>query len=130
MDWFRDHMKRGMNPRTYYLVAFLVAVLFWIHSLDVEQKALRAKNRAWASAPGAAGAFSTAAHSAVGKGTAVSFDSTPLGWGSDPFGRRVMDVGEVPGKARPAPRGGSAANRAFSPGNHVRPSGQDGAHQR
>ena len=43
MDWFRDQMKKGMNPRTYVLVAFLVLVLVWIHSLDQKRRAIRAR---------------------------------------------------------------------------------------
>ena len=105
MDWFRDQMKKGMNPRTYTLVGFLVVVLLWIHSLDVKQRLLRAKNGA-ISTP-AAMAEPAKAHLADGKGTAASFASTPPGWGRDPFERRVMDAGEEPGKARVAPRDGT-----------------------
>lgn len=105
MDWFRDQVKKGMNPRSYALVGFLVAVLFWIHSLDVKQNALRAKNGAAGSAPAAA--VLAPGRAGVGKGTAASFASTPSGWGRDPFERRVMDAGEEPGKGRVAPRGGT-----------------------
>ncbi len=106
MDWFRHQMKKGMNPRTYVLVGFLVVVLFWIHSLDAKQKALRAKNGAAGAAPGAA----VPAQTRLGdrKGTAASFASTPSGWGRDPFERRVIDAGEEPGKGRVAPRGGTS----------------------
>lgn len=106
MDWFRDQMKKGMNPRMYALVGFLVAVLFWIHSLDVKQKALRAKNGTAGSSPAAV--VPALAHLSDAKGTAASFASTPSGWGRDPFERRVMDAGEAPGKARVPPHGGTA----------------------
>ena len=43
MDWFREQMKKGMNPRTYVLVAFLVLVLVWIQSLDQKRRELRAR---------------------------------------------------------------------------------------
>ena len=99
MDWFRDQMKRGMNPRTYVLVAFLVGVLLWIQALDQKQKALRAKNPAVTLAP--APAIPTVrpeerdpAHASM----------TPPGWGVDPFQRRLADVGESPGAAGPVAR--------------------------
>jgi hypothetical protein len=103
MDWFRDQMKKGMNPRTYVLVAFLVAVLVWIQSIDVKQKSLRARNAAVGSAPAAA-----APAPADRRGSEVLLASTPAGWGRDPFERRVGDSGEEPGRGRVAPRGGTA----------------------
>ncbi|MBI4363951.1 MAG: hypothetical protein HY568_00840 [Candidatus Latescibacteria bacterium] len=104
MDWFRDQVKKGMNPRTYVLVGFLVAVLFWIHSLDVKQKSLRARN----AASGSARVTALAAPEGSKRGNAVAAVSTPAGWARDPFERRVIDAGEQPGRARVAPRGGTA----------------------
>ena len=106
MDWFRDQMKKGMNPRTYVLIGFLVVVLLWIHSLDVRQKSLRAKGAPTGSAPAAA----TAARDGQEHrgGSEAQFAGTPAGWGRDPFERRVGDAGEEPGRARVTPRGDTA----------------------
>lgn len=99
MDWFRDQMKRGMNPRTYVLLAFLVGVLLWIQVLDQKQKALRAKNPAVTLAP--APAIPAVRHEERDPAHA---SMTPPGWGGDPFQRRVADVGDSPGAMRPVPR--------------------------
>ena len=105
MDWFRDQMKKGMNPRTYLLLGFLVAMLLWIHSLDTKAKASRAKAAAVQMTP--APAVPAAARLAEATGPRAA--PTPAGWGSDPFERRVMDLKGSPGKpvssqvAPPAP---------------------------
>ncbi|HYQ96693.1 MAG TPA: hypothetical protein VER38_06745 [Candidatus Eisenbacteria bacterium] len=99
MDWFRDQMKKGMNPRTYVLVGFLVGVLLWIQVLDQKQKALRAKNPAVTLAP--APAIPAVRHEERDPAHA---SMTPLGWGGDPFGRRITDVGESPGAMRTVAR--------------------------
>ena len=105
MDWFRDQMKKGMNPRTYLLVGFLVAMLLWIHSLDTKARASRAKAAAITMAP--APAVPAAAQLAEHTGPRAA--QTPAGWGSDPFERRVLDLKGSPGKpvstnaAPPAP---------------------------
>ena len=99
MDWFRDQMKRGMNPRTYVLVAFLVGVLLWIQVLDQKQKALRAKNPAVTLAP--APAIPAVRHE---ERDAAHASMTPPGWGGDPFQRRLADVRESPGAAGPVAR--------------------------
>ena len=99
MDWFRDQMKRGMNPRTYALLAFLVGVLLWIQVLDQKQKALRAKNPAVTLAP--APAIPAVRHEERDPAHA---SMTPPGWGGDPFQRRVADVGDSPGAMRPVAR--------------------------
>ena len=96
MDWFRDQMKRGMNPRTYVLMGFLVGVLVWIHALDQKQKALRASRPAATLAPAPAIA---SADRQEERDTAHA-SMTPPGWGGDPFQRRVADMGEVPGAMR------------------------------
>ena len=101
MDWLREQVKRGMNPRTYLLVAFLVGTLAWIHSMDERQRALRAKPNASGSQPPAP---AVAAASAVGKrGPSTPTDS---GWGRDPFANRfglaAADLGRA---ARPSQRG-------------------------
>ena len=98
MDWFQDQMRKGMNPRTYALVAALLLVLAWIHSLDVSRKQLRGRNQAGRVA------LPAPAPRVDGRGTQASFAPTPTGWGRDPFERRVFDSGEQAGKARPAPR--------------------------
>lgn len=81
MDWLRGQLKRGMNPRTYVLVAFLVATLFWIQSLDERERALRAK----ASAAGGSPAPAVAVNPALKEGSSTPTDS---GWGRDPFASR------------------------------------------
>jgi hypothetical protein len=103
MDWFRDQMKRGMNPRTYVLVGFLVGVLVWIQVLDQKQKALRAKHPAvtLAQAPAVPAARQEErdpAHASM----------TPPGWGGDPFQRRVADAGESAGTMRSVARAASS----------------------
>ena len=106
MDWFRDQMKKGMNPRTYLLVGFLVAMLFWIHSLDTKQRALRAKAAAITMTP-----VPAVAAVRLAEQTGPRAALTPVGWGSDPFERRVLDLKGSPGKpvstsvAPPAPDG-------------------------
>jgi hypothetical protein len=102
MDWLREQVKRGMNPRTYVLVAFLVATLAWIHSLDERQRALRAKAGAAGSQPPAA---AVAVLAAVKRGSSTPTDS---GWGRDPFANRfgVAPAG-MDRAARPAQRGRS-----------------------
>jgi hypothetical protein len=103
MDWLREQVKRGMNPRTYVLVAFLVATLAWIHSLDEKQRALRARATA-AGSPAPAPATAIAAGEKHGPST-----PTAAGWGRDPFANRF---GTVPagagGAARSAQRGYTA----------------------
>jgi len=105
MDWFRDQMKKGMNPRTYLLVGFLVAMLLWIHSLDTKQRALRAKAAAITMTPAPA----VPAAARLEERTGPRAAQTPMGWGSDPFERRVLDLKGSPWKpvsthvAPPAP---------------------------
>ncbi len=105
MDWFRDQVKKGMNPRTYLLLGFLVAVLLWIQSLDAKQRALRAKAAAVTMTPVPA----TPAAARLAEAPGRRAEQTPAGWGSDPFERRVLDLKEAPGKpvagrvAPPAP---------------------------
>lgn len=100
MDWLREQVKRGMNPRTYVLVAFLVATLVWIHSLDERQRALRAKAGASGSQP------SPAVAAAVAAGKRGPSTPTDSGWGRDPFANRFglvpADLGRA---ARPSQRG-------------------------
>ncbi|HMI32139.1 MAG TPA: hypothetical protein VK527_10415 [Candidatus Limnocylindrales bacterium] len=100
MDSFRDQVKKGLNPRTYVLVGFLVAVLVWIHSLDVKQKALRAKNPAATIAP--APALPAAARLAERGDTRRA--PTPPGWGGDPFARRSADWNDKGAPVRVAVR--------------------------
>ena len=96
MNWFRDQVKKGMNFRTYALLAFLVVVLFWIHSLDAKRRAIRAAMPVVAVAPLAAPA---PARPADRSGARASM--TPAGWGSDPFERRVFDGKESAAAMRP-----------------------------
>jgi hypothetical protein len=98
MDWFRDQIKKGLNVRTYALLGFLVGVLFWIHSLDVKQRALRAKNPAVTIAPGPS---LPAAARLAERGDARGAP-TPPGWGVDPFARRSAEWNDKAGPARPA----------------------------
>ena len=97
MNWFRDQVKKGMNARTYALLAFLVVVLFWIHSLDQKRRAIRAAMPVVAVAP--APAVPASARSADRSGARASM--TPAGWGSDPFERRVFDGKESAAAMRP-----------------------------
>lgn len=102
MDWLREQVKRGMNLRTYVLVAFLVATLAWIHSLDERQRALRAK--AATSGPAMpAPATAVAAGEKHGPST-----PTEAGWGRDPFANRFGVVTAGSGPARTVQRGRSA----------------------
>jgi hypothetical protein len=101
MDWFQDQMKKGMNPRTYVLVGFLVLVLLWIQSLDAKRRELRAKMPSVTLAPAPAAALPArpAEHGDL------RASATPAGWGPDPFERRVFDGKEPAGAARPVARG-------------------------
>ena len=102
MEWLTEQVKRGMNGRTYVLVAFLLATLVWIHSLDERQRALRAKARA-------AGSGVPVPAVAVASGTKRG-DSTPTeaGWGRDPFANRFGTTPAGAGVARPSQRGRTA----------------------
>lgn len=97
MDWIRDQVKKGMNVRTYVMLGFLVAMLVWIHSLDVKRRELRAKTSAITIAP--APAVPSPARLAERSGERSV--ATPAGWGSDPFERRVLDGKESAGAMRP-----------------------------
>ena len=97
MDWFREQMKKGMNPRTYVLVAFLVLVLVWIQSLDQTRRELRARMPAVTVAPAPA--------IPVPVKLAAQGDATPAGWGEDPFERRVFGGKESEAAVRPVARG-------------------------
>jgi hypothetical protein len=101
MNWFRDQMKKGMNVRTYVLVGFLVVTLVWIRSLDQKQKEIRAKAASVTIAPAPAVPLPAMLAARDAKGRA---DATPLGWGSDPFERRVFNGKESAGQARPVAR--------------------------
>ena len=103
MDW-RDQMKKGMNPRTYVLVGFLVLVLVWIQSLDAKKKAIRAAMPAVSIAPAPAVPLTAR----IGEQGAMRASATPVGWGQDPFERRVFDGKESAGAARPVARTGAA----------------------
>ncbi len=100
MDWFREQMKRGMNPRTYVLVGFLVVVLVWIHSLDQKRKEIRARMPEVTIAPAPAVPL-LARPAEHGEARAAA---TPEGWGSDPFERRVFEGTESAASARPIAR--------------------------
>jgi hypothetical protein len=102
MEWLREQVKRGMNPRTYVLVAFLVATLAWIHSLDERQRALRAKT-------GAAGSQPPPAVAATAPGKHGASTPTDTGWARDPFANRFGAAPAEMGRAaRPAQRGHTA----------------------
>lgn len=102
MDWFRDQMKKGMNVRTYVLVAFLVATLVWIRSLDQKRREMRARIPAVTIASAPAAPLPARLAERGGKRA----EATPVGWGSDPFERRVFDGKESVGQARPIARAG------------------------
>ena len=104
MDWFRDQMKKGMNPRTYVLVGFLILVLVWIQSLDRKRKEIRARTPVVTIAP--APAVALPGKPAERGETRAS--ATPVGWGMDPFERRVFQGKESAAAAKPLPRSGSA----------------------
>ena len=104
MDWFRDQMKKGMNPRTYVLVGFLILVLVWIQSLDAKRREIRARTPSVTLAP--APAAPLPARPAERGDARASL--TPVGWGRDPFERRVFDGKETAGAARPLPRASDA----------------------
>jgi len=104
MDWFRDQVKKGLNPRTIVLLCFLAAVLFWIHSLDVKQRELRAKTPAVTIA--ASRQIPSPARLADHEDARAV--ATPPGWGTDPFERKFLDAKES-GPARPIARVAAAA---------------------
>ena len=95
MDWFREQMKKGLNPRTYALLAFLIAVLVWIHSLDQKRREIRARIPAVTLAP----ALAVAIPSRPAERGEARAAATPAGWGSDPFERRVFDGKEADRKS-------------------------------
>ena len=103
MEWLRGQLKRGMNPRTYVLVAFLLATLVWIQSLDERERALRAKAQGLSSG---APAPAVAVDAAMKQGSSTPTDS---GWGRDPFANRfgVVPAG-AQGNARPSQKGHAA----------------------
>ena len=109
MDWLRHQLRRGMNIRTYVLVGVLLAVLFWIQSLDSKQKTIRAKARGAVPAPVPAVPASSARR-------AVTASVSP-GWGLDPFARRFSAAGEA--TARAAPRGPSQGGAPRASGLHL-----------
>ena len=99
MEWLREQVKRGMNPRTYVLGAFLLATLLWIRSLDERQQALRAKASAAGSTPPAQAVAVDA------RGNLDASTPTEAGWGRDPFANRFGVAVGSGGAARPAQRG-------------------------
>jgi len=100
MDWFQDQMKKGMNPRTYVLVGFLVVALVWIQSMEAKKKAIRASMPAMTVAP----AQALPAPAKLEDQGSMRASPTPLGWGEDPFERRVFNGKETSGAARPVAR--------------------------
>lgn len=100
MDWFRDQMKKGMNPRTYVLVGFLVMVLVWIQSLDQKRREIRARTPAVTLAPAPAAPMPAK----IAARDDARASATPAGWGQDPFERRVFGGKEPEGAVRPVIR--------------------------
>ena len=95
MDWLRDQVRKGLNPRTYVLAGLLILVLIWIQSLDAKQKALRAR----ASVAVATVAKAPATPASSKERSSEAFPEV-VGWGRDPFERRILDAGEPGGGAR------------------------------
>jgi len=104
MDWFREQMKKGMNPRTYVLVGFLVVVLVWIHSLDQKRREVRARMPEVVIAPAPAVPLARSVEHGAARASA-----TPEGWGSDPFEGRVFLAKESPVSVRPIAHTAEAA---------------------
>ena len=96
MQWLEKQIREGMNTRTYALVGTLLVVLLWIHSLDEQTRALKARARASGGAPPPA----VLAVSPSGRGQAAT--PTPPGWGEDPFERRFR-LGGAPDRAAVKP---------------------------
>jgi len=94
MDWMREQVKRGMNPRAYVLLGLLAVTLIYIQSLDDQQKRARARAHA-AGAP----AQVVVAAPVVKEGPSTP---TELGWGRDPFDRHFASGGSP---SAPALRG-------------------------
>jgi len=94
MDWIRKQLKAALNPRMFVLLGILVVVLVWIRSLDVKQRAIRARATASALRP------PPPAQVALAKAPDAAVSATPPGWGSDPFARRSSDAGEAAGSGR------------------------------
>jgi len=109
VNWLIAQLRKGLNARTYVLAGALVAVLLWVQSLEVGQRAARAQSRATAAAPAPAPAAVAAAGMRRAAHGAVSPD-----WGQDPFARRFPGAGEE-GAAR-APRRGAAKGGAAARG--------------
>jgi hypothetical protein len=80
MNGWLDALRRGMNPRTYALLAALVVTLLWIQSLDTKQRAMRER----AAAARDHASVATAAP-APGPAADRSKDGGAEEWGRDPF---------------------------------------------
>jgi hypothetical protein len=97
MNWVIEQAKRGMNARTYVLLALLVVTLVYVQSLDEQQKRARARARLAGGPPPAL------AVPAVAPKLGISTPTEP-GWGRDPFERRFEPQagGQVPAARRQA----------------------------
>ena len=84
MNGWRDQLRRGMDPRTYLLLAILVVAIVWVQSLDGRLRAARVR-------PAAAGAAVPAESDDSPGAVAGARDAEsaePRGWGRDPFDPR------------------------------------------
>jgi hypothetical protein len=83
MNGWIDGLRRGWNPRATVLLAALVLTLLWVHSLDVRQRAMRARSSA-AAVP------SAYAPAASPGDTTKTY--APEAWGHDPFEPRFGEA--------------------------------------
>ncbi len=108
MTWWREQIRRGMNARTFALVAILLLTLVWIGVMDRRAAALKARGRAAAASVAPGPAQPSAAEPALRQALLAGVSA---GWGSDPFGRRIPAPGDE-GRARSAsPAPGRAGAR-------------------
>jgi hypothetical protein len=78
-DW-REQVRRGLNLRTYLLLAILVGTIVWVQSLDGRARAMRARSAAVASAPA-----DPIPSPVVTTGSGGAEPAEQQSWGRDPF---------------------------------------------
>jgi len=95
MEWLRRELRKGMNARTYLLVACLALTLLWIQSLDGRGRAKRARGIPHAAPTAAAAMIPLAATPEVSGPAGAEGAATLVGWGHDPFGPRFTEAGKA-----------------------------------
>jgi hypothetical protein len=85
MEDVRDRIRRGVSPKTYVLVAFLLGAIVWIRTLDVRARPGRPGRP---TAPAAAAVPVAAAPRPGALEPGAADPVAPTGWGRDPFDPR------------------------------------------